>query len=168
MRALGELGMDALPALAEAVKGEDLNASVAALVRLRGLGAEAIPALIAALANPGIAALAAGALGNLGAEARAAVPDLKKRLEASTPSFAVATALLQIDPTTGDLVIPKVLETFKRADKTARDTHLRRLIQILGRDLAPYLESARESENGPLRRAAQRGLELREESTAGR
>lgn len=103
---IGELGpaaKSAIPALLQALKGNDTavrGAAIAALGEIHGEPETIIPLLITYLDNDNLNDEAAKALGNYGALAKAAVPKILPMLHAPDKDAraASAEALMKIDP----------------------------------------------------------------------
>lgn len=96
----GQEGATAAPLVLERLKSKDKNVrryAALALVRV-ARPAEAVPALTAALRDPDrdVRQQAAMALGELGPEARAALPELEKLSKDPDPCASVASAINRI------------------------------------------------------------------------
>ena len=108
--ALGRIGEPAIPALIEAMSHTNARTRGRAVLGLRSLGSKArkaVPDLAAALQGPhdpdgGVPNYAAWALGEMGADAKEALPALRQSLKESREAllfqFNAAVAMLLIDP----------------------------------------------------------------------
>ena len=140
-RGLGEIGGRAgVAALFEALRdaSEAVRASAAqALVRV-GPAAGDVPALAGALDNPDgyVAAFAAWSLGNLGAAAEPAVPDLVRLLARDDTNAVVAAALARVGPA-AKAAVPELVKALASDD----DGRRWRAARTLGR-IGPAAEPA--------------------------
>ena len=140
-RGLGEIGDRAgAAALFEALRdaSEAVRASAAqALVRV-GPAAGDVPALAGALDNPDgyVAAFAAWSLGNLGAAAEPAVPDLVRLLARDDTNAVVAAALARVGPA-AKAAVPELVKALASDD----DGRRWRAARTLGR-IGPAAEPA--------------------------
>ncbi len=101
-RELIQIGKEAVPALVETMKDNDINVSYRAALSLRTIGREAVPALVANLKNdaPDIIAKTVLILGEMGFEAKDAIPaldNLKTQSEYVWIREAAAIALQKIE-----------------------------------------------------------------------
>jgi HEAT repeat protein len=136
-RALGMIGPQALPALAELIRGStaDPEAAASAEIALEWMGPTAepaVPVLIDALQSPKerVAIHAAGALGAVGPAASNAVPALRKALASKIATIRAhtASALGDIGPAGSDAVNDLIL-ALKDPDEHVR----REAAQALGK-----------------------------------
>lgn len=120
-RCLGKNGSNAIPDLVQALRDPDLNGLAAQ--SLAHIGSPAVPAMIEVLKTGGgwERVGVAGALSQLGVQARPALPallDCQTNSDAGVRAAATASvALLQLEP---DFVVPALTERLKDSDHNAR------------------------------------------------
>jgi len=149
-RALGALGSrEALPALFEALvdSSESVRAAAAQALSRIGPTAAEVVALAAALSSRDryVAAFAAWSLGNLGAAAEPAVPDLVRALGRDDTNVVVAGALARIGPAAA-AAVPELVRALGSGD----DGRRWRAARTLGR-IGPAAEAAVPALTGALR-----------------
>jgi HEAT repeat protein/lysophospholipase L1-like esterase len=163
-RGLGEIGGRAgAAALFEALRdaSEAVRASAAqALVRV-GPAAGDVPALAGALDNPDgyVAAFAAWSLGNLGAAAEPAVPDLVRLLARDDTNAVVAGALARVGPA-AKAAVPELVKALA-SDDDGRRWRAARTLGRIGPAAEPAvaaLTGALSDANGVVRAHAARAL----------
>lgn len=142
--ALGKIGEPALPALLEALKGEDGEARLHAAAALGDMGPKAkaaVPLLIARLmdSHEHMRFCVARVLGKIGPDARAAENPLRDALEDKDPKVRVAAmfALARINPEYTRTAVPALLAILRDKANPARH----QAIIALG-DLGPKAKSA--------------------------
>jgi HEAT repeat protein len=120
---LGPAGRIAMPSLFTALgdPSEAVRAEAARALTGLGPGVEDVPRLVAALgsADVYVAAFAAWSLGNLGSEARAAVPDLARALARDDTNAVVAGALARIGPAAA-AAVPVLVDGLQSTDADRR------------------------------------------------
>lgn len=117
---VGEGAEVVVPYLVVALKDPDPAARTLAAQSLRLIGTEAtaaVPDLIEALSDPVTRGNAVTALGNAGADARAAIPPLREMMTTDTnvSRLSVAAAIHKIDPSQSD-ALTLILESLKQRD----------------------------------------------------
>ncbi|MBN1282247.1 MAG: HEAT repeat domain-containing protein [Proteobacteria bacterium] len=153
--ALRKIGTAAVPALVEELKNSDRYYSRHAVVRLLGeIGSEtAVPVLTAALKDADVAIrdAAAGALGEIGPEAKAAVPALVAALkeEVWCVRAAAAGALGHVDPGAKE-AIKGLIAALKDKDSDVSGSAARALSRI-GPAAVPALIAALKDEESDAR-----------------
>jgi HEAT repeat protein/lysophospholipase L1-like esterase len=148
-RALGEIGGRAgVTALFEALgdPSESVRASAAQALARLGPTAEDVPALARALESEDryVAAYGAWSLGNLGAAAEPAVPDLVRALARDETNAVVAGALARVGPA-AKAAVPELVKALASQD----DGRRWRAARTLGR-IGPAAEPAVEALTGAL------------------
>jgi HEAT repeat protein/lysophospholipase L1-like esterase len=133
-RALGEIGArGSAPQLFEALHdpSESVRAAAASALNRIGPTADDVPALSAALASPDryVAGFAAWSLGNIGAAAEPAVPQLVKALARDELNAVVAGALARIGPAAG-AAVPELVRALGSEDDARRFRAARTLGRI--------------------------------------
>jgi HEAT repeat protein/lysophospholipase L1-like esterase len=163
-RALGDIGDRAgAAALFEALgdSSEAVRASAAqGLVRVRPVPGD-VPALAGALDSPDryVAAFAAWSLGNLGAAAEPAVPDLVRVLAIDETNAVVAAALARVGPA-AKAAVPELVKALASDDDGRRWRAARTLGRIgpAAEPAVPALSGALVDPNGVVRAHAARAL----------
>jgi HEAT repeat protein len=124
----GAKAKDAVPALVKALKDEDGNVQTRALHALGKIGPQVEgvrPALLAALAEPGLAGVAAASLARLGKDA---LPDLTSVLDGKDETARVH-AVLALRVIGGEAIVPLLIKALKDSSAEVRS----QAIDSLGR-----------------------------------
>lgn len=161
-QALGQIGPDAaaaVPALAKALDDEAGTVTLSAAEALGKIGAAAAPAVAERLSNPKMRALAAGVLGDLGPQARAAVPALIKALQVpdSEGKQEIMLALGAIGSEARPAV-PELLKTLKAEGDPTRAAAAFALAGIGATEAGPLLKQTVTSKDEVLALASARAL----------
>jgi lysophospholipase L1-like esterase len=160
---LGPAGRIATPSLFAALADPSEAVRAEAARALTGLGPAAgdVPGLVAALgsADVYVAAFAAWSLGNLGTEARAAVPDLARALARDETNAVVAGALARIGPAAA-AAVTALVDGLRSADADRRWRAARTLGRIgpPAASAVPSLAGALSDPSGLVRLHAARAL----------
>jgi HEAT repeat protein len=151
----------AVPALVEALTSMDYSLRNAATTALRKIGAAAVEPLLEELKpdrRSEFRLATVQALGNLGPQAKAAVPKLLRALEEENPSFnaAVITALTQIG-ISQPAAVPALLSALNTPEVSTRETLVNALARV-GEPAVEELRGALKSKQGLVRAGAAKAL----------